>query len=362
MRKSFRAFLLASFAALSVSSASAGLFPFPNAVNGDDVTIAVAADAAWLSGRAREQVFARGAYPETLAGSGSNRHRMSRLDWDLKNVFLVGGAGSIRTWRVSFNGGIWAGAGLGGSGVMEEWDWLVGDTPDARATPANGANACSRSDATVTTALVADGNVAFDLLDGDSAFALFPFAGFRLDRYEWEAENGWRTDSGNGGIRTEMSGKSIEYELDCVQAYFGLGGSCLLGRRFRLSAYGRFAPVYRAKDHEKRIANHYIAENRTDRDWFEDVAYGLGARAEWALTPHCCLAASVDWSRYAFAEAKTKVRDAGEDGEDVAEEDEEEEEKPAKNSKKDKDDGKDAPFAGIELENLTVSLGIVWRF
>jgi outer membrane protease len=363
MRKSFLALLLASFAALSASSASAGIFPFPIAVNGDDVTVAVAADAAWLSGQARKQVSTQVPSTEVIPDSG--RHRLSRIDWDLKNVFLVGGAGSIRTCRLSLNGGIWVGADIGGSGAMEERYWPVDGTSDAHGQPANGADGFSRSDATVTGAIVADGNVAFDLLGPDNTFALYPFAGFRLDRYEWEAENGWNTGPENGWIPTGTYGKNLEYRLDCVQAYAGLGSSWLVGRRFWLSAYGRFAPVYRAKDHEKRVANHRVTETRTDRNWFDDIAFGLGVRAEWALTPHCWLAASVDWSRCTLAEGKNKVLDSGEVEDDAVaeeEEEEEEEEKPKKKSKKDKDDGKDALSSGLELENLAVSLGIVWRF
>lgn len=348
---------LSAFAALS---ASAGLFPFPIAVNGDDVTVAVAADASWLSGEAGEHLYLQNGAIEGVPGG----RRLSRLDWDLRNVWLVGGAGSIRTCRFSLNAGIWGGAGFKASGTMESRNWAADGASGTDGRLADAADGLSRCDATVTSAFIVDGNASFDLFDGDRPFALYPFAGFRLERFEWEAENGW---TAAGGTHSETPGKHVEYDMECVQPYVGLGGSVAVGRRFALSAYGRFSPVYRAKDHDKRLPRECVSENRTDSDWLDDVAYGAGLRAEWAIKPGFSLAASLDWSRYAFAKTKTKVLDSGvEDEEPVEEpEDAEEGEKEEKEEKpKEKTRKKDysGTFGGLELENLTVSLGLVWRF
>ena len=247
---------------------------------------------------------------------------------------------------------------------MESRNWAADGASGTDGRLADAADGLSRCDATVTSAFIVDGNASFDLFGGDRAFSLYPFAGVRMERFEWEAENGW---TATGGIRSETPGKHVKYNMECVQPYVGLGGSVAVGRRFALSAYGRFSPVYRAKDRDKRLARECVSENRTDRDWLDDVAYGAGLRAEWALKPGLSLAASLDWSRYAFAKTKTTVLDSGVEDDTLSDEAEDGNggekggEIRGKTRKKGKND-EAGTFGGLELENLTVSLGVIWRF
>lgn len=348
--------LLASFA----SSASAGLVPHPMAIRNDDVTVAVAGDLAWLSGEARQRVFAKGS---SVEDADPRFHRDSRLDWDLRNVFFAGGSGSIRTCRVCFNGGVWWGLSAGGSGSMEDFAWGAdgGGDPEGYA----------KSDASVDAAVIADGNVSFDVIgSSEGVFALYPFAGFRMDRFEWEGDRGRAIPAmDEDGRPVSLAGK-VEYRQEYIQGYLGLGSSLNIGRRFSLAAYGRFAPVYRGKDHEKRVEGKFVAENHGNRKSFEDVAWGFGLRAEWAVTPHVFAVACVDWTRYAFSEGDRRIRDYGDF--EVEDEPEEEEEESGGDSESSGNGAKKAggkknrkePYKGLggmELEYLTFSLGLAWR-
>lgn len=344
MKKTVSAFLLASLAALAVSSASAGVVPLPQAARGGDgVRTALSLDANYLAGEAREHVFFKGYSERTFPDK--RRHQISRLDWDLEDVFLVGLSGSVRSGRASLNLGFWGGRGLDDAGTMEDYDWMMGDSRDRHGPLSHGASEYSKSEDTVTAAWMADANVSFDLMDADSAFQLFPFLGVRYERYEWEDSGLYTVYSDNDWQRDDDRGvRGIDYRQQFFQPYVGLGASWTSGP-FALSAYGRFAPVYWGKDRDNHLLRGYVTEDETDWEAFDDVAYGLGARAEWALTDAVAVNVGIDWTRYALAEADAKVLAQDEDEED--------------------DDDEETfgdSLAGLEMKYLTVSAGLTLRF
>lgn len=338
--------LAALLAAVSVSSASAGVVPLPQAARGaDGVQTAVSLDASYLAGEAREHVFFNGYSTRTFPDK--RRHQLSRLDWDLDDVFLLGLSGSVRGGRASLNLGVWGGRGLDDAGTVEDFDWMMGDSRGRHGPLAHGASEYSKSDDTVTAVWMADANVSFDLLDAESAFQLFPFLGVRYERHEWEerglytiySDNDWQRDEDFRGVR------GIDYRQQFFQPYVGLGASWTSGP-FALSAYGRFAPVYWGKDHDNHLLRGFVTEGETDWEAFDDVAYGLGARAEWSLTDAVAVNVGIDWTRYALAEADVKILAQDEDEDD--------------------DDDDEETFgeelAGMELKYLTVSAGLTVRF
>ncbi len=342
MDKMHLAAVAALFAVATVSSALAGTVPLPQAARGGDgIATAMALDASWLTGQSREHVFFKGysawAYPE------NRRHQVSRLDWDLEDVFLLGLSGSVRSGRTSLNLGLWGGLGVDKAGTMEDFDWLMGDSRDRHGPLSEGASEFSHSDDTVTAAWMADANVSFDLMDADSAFNVFPFLGVRYERFEWEERGGYEIYSCYGWERLpSTSNHAIDYQQQFFQPYLGLGASWTEGR-LSLSAYGRFAPVYWGKDHDNHRLRGYVTEDETDWELFHDVAYGLGCRAEWAFTPNLSANLGIDWARYDLAEADVKVLAQDE-------EDDDDEEMWGKE------------IAGLELKYLTVSAGLAWRF
>lgn len=336
---------VALFAASAVSlTAFAGIVPLPQAARGGDgVTTAVAVDVSYLTGEAREHVFFKGHSAKTFPDK--RRHQVSRLDWDLDDVFLLGLSGSLRNGRASLNLGVWGGLGRDDAGKMEDYDWMMGDSREIHGPLWEGASEYSKSDDTVKSAWMADANVSFDLCDAESAFNVFPFLGVRYERFEWDSSGGWALYSELDWERYDFGdGSAIKYRQEYFQPYVGLGASWTAGR-LALSAYGRFSPVYWGKDHDNHVERGYVTEDETDWEAFDDVAYGLGARAGWAFTENLSLNVGLDWTRYALAEADIKVLSQGDDDDD-----DDDEEMSGKH------------LAGLELKYLTVSAGLSWRF
>ena len=190
---------------------------------------------------------------------------------------------------------------------MEDYDWMMGDSRELHGPLSGGASEYSRSDDTVTSAWMADVNVSFDLPDGDYAFNVFPFAGIRYERYEWEDHLEFSVYSANGWNRKDYGGKrSIDYRQAFLQPYVGLGASWTLDQ-LTLSAYGRFAPVYLGKAYDNHLLRGFVTEDKTCCNAFDDVAYGLGARAGWTFTEHLSANLGIDWTRYSLAEADVNV-------------------------------------------------------
>ncbi|MBQ9344458.1 MAG: omptin family outer membrane protease [Kiritimatiellae bacterium] len=347
MKQHWFSHILVAMVALAASSALAGTVPLPQAARGDGVTGAIGLDTSYLTGKAKEHVFAKGADygPDLGLPSDSRRHQVSRLDWDMTDVFLLGVLGSVRSGPFSLNAGLWGGLGDDDAGHMKDYDWMAGDRPEAHGPLSEGASDYSRSDDTVTSAFIGDLNVSFDLLTSSDTYHLYPFVGMRYERYEWDANGAHVLYSDNNYVPEYIPGKGIEYRQEYFQPYLGLGGDCVLGA-LTLSGYGRFAPVYWCKGKDDHIVRgHFITEDESDWECFDDVAYGLGIRAEWAFTQAFALNAGIDWTRYALAETDTKVINPGDDDEEEEDEDED-----------------IRAFGGIEMENLTVSVGVTFRF
>lgn len=328
--------------ATTFSASLAGTIPLPQAVRGgDDTTVTVSLDTTYLDGKAREHAFFSG-YSERIFPD-KRRHQVSRLDWEVEDVFLLGLSGSAGSAFASLNFGIWGGVGADGAGTMEDYDWLLGDSRELHGPLSEGASEYSRSDDTVTSAWIADANVSFNLLDKVSAFDIFPFFGLRYERYEWADTLEFSIYTANGWIRKDYGGKrGIEYRQEYFQPYFGLGVSWS-AERLALSAYGRFAPVYLGKAHDNHLLRGYVTEETTCCHAFEDVAYGFGARVEWVFTQNLSADLGVDWTRYSLAEADVTV---------LAQDD--------FRGYREKMFG--TSFAGMELQYLTFSVDLTWRF
>jgi outer membrane protease len=335
----------ALFAASAVSlTAFAGVVPLPQAARGGEgVRTAIAVNAAYLAGEAREHVFFKDRSERVFPDK--RRHQVSRLDWDMDDVFLLGLSGSVRSGRASLNLGVWGGLGRDDAGKLEDYDWLMGDTREIHGPLWEGASEYSKSDDTVKSAWMADANVSFDLCSAESTFNVFPFAGVRYERYEWDSKGGWALYSRLDWQHGEFDdGTNLKYRQEYFQPYVGLGASWTINR-LSLSAYGRFAPVYWGKDRDNHIRRGYVTEDETGWEAFDDVAWGLGARAGWSFTETLALHVGIDWTRYALAEADTKVLANGDGGGDGGGEQME-----------------IRKFGGLELECLAVSAGLAWRF
>lgn len=280
-----------------------------------ETTFGLAVDLSLLEGRAKEHVFSPKAdsadYAEAFGvPDDGRRHRISRLDWELESVGLVGLKGSVRRSVFSLNLGGWI--GVGGEGDMKDYDWFAGD--DLPYTE------YSRSDADTTLAWMLDANLSADLFRND-AFAASAFLGFRVQHWEWECDG--VTDYLYSDLDwkwVQDTGHVCDYEQELRFAYIGLSATWTFTPGFDLSGYAFWAPAYEAEDTDE----HYAAEKTYRDDFPYDDGHVLGAGVElaWHFSARSTLALSVDWQKAALHEGDVSLDDyaTGEhlDAEDAA--------------------------------------------
>ena len=144
--------------------------------------------------------------------------KVSKLTWDLKNVFMVGAETSIGVAdRVSVNFGGWINANSG-SGDMSDYDWYNGD--DAAWTDKS-----DHSNTDLEEGMMLDANIDVILLARDT-YTLSGVLGFRHDKFRWNAYdgNGQYSTSlypGDRGQDVEFDGKAISYKQELYAPYLG---------------------------------------------------------------------------------------------------------------------------------------------
>ena len=161
-----------------------------------------------LNGESEEYAY------DNYSGSDS---KVSKLTWDLKNVFMVGAETSIGvTDRVSLNFGGWINAN-NGSGDMSDYDWYNGD--DSPWTDK------SDHSTDLEEGMMLDVNIDVVLLTRDT-YTLSGVLGFRHDKFRWNAYDGkgvysswW--DPETRGQDVEFDGKAIGYKQELYAPYLG---------------------------------------------------------------------------------------------------------------------------------------------
>ncbi len=145
--------------------------------------------------------------------------KVSKLTWDLKNVFMVGAETSIGlNSRVSLNFGGWINANKG-SGDMSDYDWYNGDDQ-------SWTHKTDHSNTDLEEGMMLDANIDVLLLSRDN-YALSGVVGFRHDKFRWNAYDGEGVYStslypGDRGQEVELYGKAIGYKQELYAPYLGL--------------------------------------------------------------------------------------------------------------------------------------------
>lgn len=144
--------------------------------------------------------------------------KVSKLTWDLKNVFMVGAETSIGlSRRVSLNFGGWINAN-NGSGDMSDYDWYNGDDQPWTDKTDHSTD--------LEEGIMLDANIDVLLLSREN-YALSGVVGFRHDKFRWNAYDGsgvysswW--DPGDRAQDVEQPGKNISYKQELYVPYLGL--------------------------------------------------------------------------------------------------------------------------------------------
>ena len=258
-------------AAAIVPAAGFGAFradSFAGEREGKKIAVAVDFSAGMLNGEGNEHVYDYEVDP-------GNRYQLSRLDWELKDVWMGGCSISIRLLdRLTVNAGAWTALTEGG-GEMEDYDWLLPEySPEW--------SDYSLSEVDVTAGYVLDANVAWDFVRRET-LVLRGLAGYKQDGWTWEDRGQYAIYSSDYGFRDEywdFGGENgINYEQLFRMPYVGASADWRW-KEWTVSGYATYSPLVSASDWDE-----HVARDTYFKETFEDgemVGAGLKIRYDFA--------------------------------------------------------------------------------
>lgn len=243
------------------------------------VSLSVQGSVGLLNGSAQENVY---------TAVERQRYHLSELDWDIRNVVMVGAEVSVAIQnQIWLNAGLW-GAATHGNGQMNDWDWLL----EEQGSPWTD---WSLSDVDVTTARILDLNVTVEFMRL-GAVGLRGIAGYKYNNWQWEdhglqhiystnptTPNGFRNDVAN-----ENGSTGINYEQTFHIPYLGVGLNVTNGA-WTVDAYGLIGYV-KANDRDQHLNRNLLFEE----DFNGGQYFGAGVRAAYNFHCGLFLAAALD--------------------------------------------------------------------
>lgn len=228
------------------------------------LAVSVQASVGLVNGAAQENVY---------SSVGGGRYHLSELDWDIRNVVMVGGEVSVAIKQtVWLNAGLW-GAATQGNGQMNDWDWLL-ETPGSPWTD------WSRSTVDVTKAWLLDLNANVELMRF-GALGLRGIVGYKYNTWTWEdhgSQHIYSTDPTTPGgfrndVRADPPDTGVIYEQDINIPYVGVGANYVTGR-WTLDAYALYSPFIFATDYDQ----HLLRDLTFKEDFNGGQYFGAGLR------------------------------------------------------------------------------------
>jgi len=321
MKKLFIAILVLALVPVSAwAGLQAGVIAPP--MEAGQISMAFQGSFGMLNGEAKEHVY------DYDTGS---RRQLSRLDWDLTSILMGGANGSARMMdNLTVNGGIWL-ALSEGSGEMDDYDWLNPNSSDW--------THYSLSDVDVTTGIILDLNVAWDLFAWDQGVARV-MAGYKYNKWSWEDHGVFLLYPEYGYVPEPQYGENgIDYEQELHIPYVGGSLDWSPMSDLILSGYMIYSPIVSANDrddHKHRTL--LFTETFENGDLF-----GMGAEARYTLTQmgadNLFISASLDYQVLDLMIGDMEMTDYSTG-----------------------QTGGDSDVAGLENEYLTLSLGCGMSF
>ena len=235
---------------------------------------------------------------ENVYDPGSGR-KVSQLNWDLSDIFMAGGGLSIQplSWA-RLNMDIWLKLN-NGTGDMVDYDWFV-----------EGLDWTHRSYTTnvdLNTGYMYDINVEFPAfrLEG-TVFSLF--AGYKYDKWEWEATGGsfiysvYSLRDTIGYLPDDETG--ITYEQWYHVPYIGIGFSAELTR---VTLAGRFiaSPFVQAGDKDQ----HHLRNLVFEEDFDNGSMIGIDLNGSYHFTDQLALMFNYHYQKYNEMKGETTITD-----------------------------------------------------
>lgn len=194
--------------------------------------------------------------------------KISQLDWELKDIVLIGGTVKIRpaSW-LQINFGIWAAVNEG-NGYMVDRDWLRGNLEWSH---------WSRSQAIIDKGYIFDLNAGFPF-DFSNGFTLSPMIGFKFDNWGWSdrggeyiySNPGWRDDSGQFTDET-----AICYEQQFFAPYLGLNIG-FSKKKFFFNTYVKGSFWAWSRDEDQHLVTNVTYEGQVNNQNYIGAGLELG--------------------------------------------------------------------------------------
>ncbi|MDX9800248.1 MAG: omptin family outer membrane protease [Spirochaetia bacterium] len=238
-------------------------------------------------------------------------HTLSRLIWEIDNLFMAGGGFSInKNGLISMHADLWLKM-MDGSGEMDDYDWFVEDLP--------WTHWSHHSDTTVTKATILDLCFEFkpDYFQYDY-FGLSGFTGYRFSYFKWEARGGSYIYSSTNAAKTELTGfrdltgefedgePAISYRQTYNLPYLGLGIEGRFGNFHLSSKLSGSLFVF-----GKAVDNHHMRDFTTYAYFYMGRMFSSDLSAEYFFTKHSAFKASFSYSVYGNLRGDTEYHSDG---------------------------------------------------
>jgi outer membrane protease len=233
----------------------------------------------FMTGTANEIVY---------AGSGSG-DILSRLTWEIDDLFMVGIGGSMQQEWVAVHADAWFKV-VDGNGIMDDYDWLM-NRPEW--------SHWSHHDNTIISEAYAF-DVNSDLIIPGFSSGKFLFSaivGYKSEHYEWESRGGYYTYSVSswrdlqGSIPPDQI--AITYSQNYDTPYIGLGLRGSIGKfEFSGRIIGSVYTKVEAKD------THHMRSLKTESEMDDGEMYSFDVTGSYSFTKHLALEAAYTYTKY----------------------------------------------------------------
>jgi len=252
-----------------------GVGPGPTEISGF-MPMSLHLSVEYLQGKSNEYVY-----------DSATGQKISQLDWDLKNIVLVGGVFNIELAdHIHMNFSAWT-AVNNGDGQMIDRDWETGNTEWSD---------WSLSSAMLDKGYILDINASFPFTL-KKGFVLSPQIGFKFDNWKWSDWGGQYIYSRNGGWRN-VSGAfkeetGIRYEQKFFAPYLGL---CLdfSYKNFFVNTYVKGSLWAWSKGRDQHLYRNLVFEDEIDNQAY----IGAGLEVGYLLTRHFYMMVGYDYQKF----------------------------------------------------------------
>ena len=256
------------------------------------------------------------------------RTPLSRLDWEMPRVAMLGGTASATSGRLTLHAGSWTAVTEGEAGHVLDYDWT--DFGSAKWT------SFSDSHADVVSARTFDIGAQWAWVQDFHGLTLKGLLGMRYDDWSWEGYGGYGLypQYGYKPYLFDPSVIEITYKQDFSFPYAGLAADWQVGN-WVFSANLRYSPLVSAESEDFHTYRNIRFNGSFDRG---DMI-GAGASAAYVFDSGIFLSLSADFQHLEETTGNLSVIEYG--------------------------SGKVHRFsdsAGIENETLALSLGLGMRF